>query len=111
MSRAAFLIAYIAALPLTYILPYFGSNSIIAAAGTGGLTLLGTFVHMLCFLVLIIVAAMRGPAIGKPFLWAFPVIAGVFDFVPVLSWIPFVPTAMHAMALVTGANAVERSTR
>jgi len=109
MSRAAFLIAYIAALPLTYILPYFGSNSIIAAAGTGGLTLLGTFVHLLCFLVLIVATVMRGPSIGKASLWVFPVIAGIFDFVPLLSLIPFVPTAMHAMALVTGANATERT--
>lgn len=102
MNRLNFLLLYGLALPLTYVLPYFGSNSLLATIGTGGLTLIGTLVHLLCFGVMIIAAVTRGPVIGKSALWAFPVIALIFDFVPLLSAIPFVPTVMHVIALVIG---------
>lgn len=104
MTRLTFLIAYLAALPLTYVLPYFGSNSILAAVGTLGISLVGTLVHLACFAVMLCVAFQRGKAISRPLLWALPAGALCFDFIPLLSLIPLVPTVFHAAALVVGAH-------
>jgi hypothetical protein len=115
MTNLGFLVFYVLALPLTYILPYFGSNSLFAhgltsAAFRGQSTtfmMIWTVLHLACYGVMIWAAVMRGPYINKKTLWAFPVLALAFDFIPLISSIPLVPTVFHVIALVTAINAVE----
>lgn len=102
MTQLGFLVFYLVAMVPTYILPYFGSNSLLAALSTMGITLLFSVVHIACFVVMIWAAYLRGPVVGKRFLWAFPLAAMFFDLVPGLSLVPLVPTVMHAIALIVG---------
>ncbi len=101
---SSFLGLYIAVAAPTYILPYFGSNSIVIGAATAGATLPQFLVHLACLIALCVFARIRGQIIGKGWLISMPILAAIFDMVPLLNWIPLVPTAFHAVALVVGAN-------
>ena len=90
---------------LTYVLPYFGSNSsIVNAAGAavaGRMNPLFWF-HLLLLIGLCVLAWFRGGHIDKKYLVVFPFLALVFDLVPGLSAIPLIPTIMHLLAIVVG---------
>lgn len=104
---ATFFLTYVLFMIPTYVLPYFGSNSVLAnglwsALGQG---LLPQFwLHALALYVLIVICWVRGTRIETPWLAVFPVIATLFDLVPTLNWIPLVPTACHIAALVIGVS-------
>ena len=101
-----YVIGYLALMIPTYVLPYFGSNSIIAN-GVGALVGRGMtpfwWLHAWALVMLALIAFARGRHTGKPYLLVFPIIAAAFDMVPFLNWIPLVPTVMHLLALVLGA--------
>lgn len=103
-SGSSYLWLYILVMVPTYVLPYFGSNSVVIGAVTGGATLPAFLVHLACLIALCVFARMRGQIIGKGWLVALPVVAAVFDLVPLLNWIPLVPTAFHVAAIVIGAQ-------
>lgn len=107
MTRTGFLLFYLLAMLPTYLLPYFGSNSVLAqtalAVNTGTtLGLMGTVLHIGALVALIYLAWARGAYNGKSLITVFPVVAAVFDMVPLLSAIPLVPTVLHVIALVQG---------
>jgi len=107
VTRIGFLLFYLLGMIPTYILPYFGSNSVVAQTATAlvsgsGFGLTGTVLHAGALLSLIYVAWARSKVSGKTVLIAFPVVAAVFDLVPILSAIPLVPTVLHVIALVQG---------
>ena len=101
-----FVVAYIIFMLPTYLLPYLGSNSAVAqgaamAAGASALQI-PFILHLISLLILCYLSKLRGDAIGKSWLLAFPVIGLLFDMVPFLSAIPLVPTIMHTLAIVLG---------
>jgi hypothetical protein len=104
---AKFFIAYFLAMVPTYILPYFGSNSMviggISAGAGGGLPPLYIW-HITFFAVLVSLAFVRGIRIQRGWLITFPIVAGFFDLVAGFNWIPFIPTVMHFAALYVGAS-------
>jgi hypothetical protein len=105
-NTPVFVIAYIIFMLPTYYLPYVGSNSSIlhgidAAAGGGNLNF-AFWLHMGSMLILCFLCWARGTFIAKNWLVIFPSLAIVFDFVPVLSAIPLVPTVMHVLAIILG---------
>jgi hypothetical protein len=107
-NAVAFVILYIVFMIPTYLLPYFGSNSSIV-----NLAILWKnpffWLHLITLLVLVLLAWFRGKCIGKKWLIIFPILALVFDLVPLLNFIPLIPTVMHLLAIilgVVGANAV-----
>ncbi len=107
MTNAFFYVAgYLALMVPTYVLPYFGSNSIIAngigAAVGRGMTPFW-WLHVWALVMLALMAFSRGRHISKTFIVVFPITATVFDMTPGLSLMPFVPTAMHLIALGLGA--------
>lgn len=90
----------------TYYLPYVGSNSatvgaIHAAAGSVNKAF---WAHLICLGILVAITWYRGSVIGKTWIMIFPIIATMFDIVPVLSWIPLVPTIMHLAAIIMGVR-------
>ena len=101
----------------TYVLPYFGSNSMAAhlvttaasaAVGRSGQAfLLPFYLHLLCPLALCALAYLRGTRVNRTWLLVFPFLALVFDLVPVLTWIPLVPTAMHLLTIILGVAGVQ----
>jgi hypothetical protein len=104
-----YIVGYLALLVPTYVLPYFGSNSIIvnsvgAAVGRGMTPL--WWLHVWALVMLALMAFARGKHIGKTYIAVFSVIAAAFDMIPGLSLVPFVPTVMHLVALVLGAIGV-----
>lgn len=110
MSTIVFVLAYLALMVPTYVLPYLGSNSTIfngVAVGTGfGMTPMW-WAHVWCLAMLVVIAWLRGARIGKGFLPFLSLAAGLFDLTPVLSVIPFVPTVFHVITLALGIKGTE----
>ncbi|MEQ5787561.1 hypothetical protein J3454_06610 [Erythrobacter sp. NFXS35] len=112
-SGPSFVGLYLLLMVPTYILPYLGSNSLVANAtlaaadaassDVSGLNLL-LFVHLACLGGLVLLAWLRGSLVAKTWIVALPIIAAVFDIVPGLSMIPLVPTALHITAIVVGVS-------
>lgn len=107
--------AYLLLMLPTYALPYMGSNSGAAAmtwhlareaAGLTPLPFFPFWAHLLCLLGLCALTYIRGKEAAKPWLVVFPCLALAFDLLPLMSWIPLVPTVMHLLAIILGV--VER---
>ncbi len=98
------LLLYLGVMVPTYLLPYLGSNSILAGAATLGATLPLFIIHLLCLVALCVFAYVRGGIVGKSWLVAMPIGAAVFDLIPVLNWVPLIPTVFHIIALVVGTT-------
>lgn len=104
-NAPVFVVAYIIFMLPTYFLPYAGSNSSVVgtigvAAGAG---LSPAFwMHLASLVVLVFLCWIRGEYVTKKWLIIFPILAIVFDFVPGLSLIPFIPTLMHLLAMILG---------
>jgi hypothetical protein len=124
-SPIFFITAYVPFLVMTYVLPYFGSNSLVAAAITESVKSLPkgpglnivihepaiwpyTLLHIVCLAALVGLSFYRGQAIQKTWLWLVPLIAAAFDLTPVLSSIPFVPTFFHLITLATGVMTAQK---
>jgi len=103
-----FVVLYLILMIPTYLLPYLGSNSAVisgagVAAGQGFYPLF--WLHLICLLALCVLAYLRGALVGKTWLVVLPIIALIFDLVPVLNFIPLVPTVMHILTLILGSAA------
>lgn len=110
-NTVVFVLLYLVLMIPTYILPYMGSNSLIAAQGvSSGALSAGPFIlHLSTMVLLIVITYFRGGIIGKKWLLIFPILAAVFDFIPVLSSIPLVPTVMHLLAIILGVAGAKAS--
>ncbi len=107
----AFVTTYLLLAVPTYILPYFGSNSMIVNAFGAVLGKGPTpqwWMHIWFLTMLVILGWMRGRVTAKGYLAAFPVLAGIFDMTPGLSMIPAIPTLMHLICIIVGAMGKER---
>ncbi len=58
--------------------------------------------YIILYALMIVACYFRGRAINKIWLILFPVLAALFDIVPLLNFIPLVPTLMNIAAIVTG---------
>ncbi|MGH8489806.1 MAG: TonB family protein [Gammaproteobacteria bacterium] len=104
-NAAVFVILYVLFMLPTYLLPFLGSNSTTlntlgVAAGAGLYPLL--YVHLGALALLVAVAWIRGIYVAKQWIMIFPVLAAVFDVIPMLSYIPLVPTIMHLSTIIIG---------
>ena len=104
-NAVTFVILYFIFMCPTYILPYLGSNSAansaLSYAASGGAWIV-TLIHFGSLLVLIVLTWFRGYLINKKWLIIFPILATAFDFLPLLSLIPLIPTMMHLLAIIVG---------
>lgn len=101
-----YVIGYLLLMAPTYVLPYFGSNSLIAnglGATLGHGPMPQWWLHAWALVMLVLLGHMRGKLVGRRYLMVFPLVAAVFDMVPGLSAIPLVPTVMHFLAIILGA--------
>lgn len=104
-TSAIFVIAYVAFMLPTYVLPYFGSNSALVGAISHGLgfgPLPQWWVHVWCLAMLAMICWVRGAYAGRSYLIVFPILAAIFDMTPVINNIPLVPTVMHLLAIILG---------
>lgn len=111
LNPVVFVGAYLAFMIPTYVLPYFGSNSVAArvataavaaAAGVRQPLFVPFYLHLICLAALCVLAYTRGSVVDKKWLLIFPFLAMVFDLTPVLAWIPLVPTVMHLLTIILG---------
>lgn len=113
-STPAFILLYFSFMVPTYILPYFGSNSLLitGVAAAGGYTgpNVGFWIHLSCLIALVVIAKIRTARLTKGYLYIFPLLALAFDLIPVLSSIPLIPTFMHVVTLVMGVALAKQAT-
>ncbi len=102
MKALIYVLIYLVFMVPTYLIRYLGALAIFADTDRGDFIAdsINTML-LICLIALIVIALIRGLAIGKSWLVVFPVIALVFDFV--LVFVPLVPTVMHILALVLGS--------
>ena len=103
---ARYFIAYAVTLIPTYVLPYFGSNSLLVnglASGVGGMPVQFWW-HISCYAVLMFLAFIRGARIARLWLVAFPLLSAIFDLMPVINNIPLAPTVFSIAALYIGSS-------
>ncbi len=105
MNAVLYALLYIVCMIPTYVLPYLGSNSgavnttVLAASGELPILFL---VHVGSLIAAVILALLRGKSTRRLWLVIFPILAAVFDLLPVLNWVPLVPTVMHLLAVIFG---------
>ncbi len=102
-----FVIFYILFMIPTYIMPYFGSNSLLintAIAKSNGSINPALWIHLISMFALIFLTYFRSSLINKKWLITLPILALVFDFIPFLNLIPLVPTVMHILTLILGVS-------
>ena len=113
LSSGAFLAMFLVPFILTYVVgwlsPFLGLGSL-GAAMAGDDTFSWSWLAGKAFLAALYICMaaasfLRGVANDTKWAVAFPLAAGVFDVVPGLSWIPFVPTILNVIALVVGVRA------
>ena len=107
-NAAIFVLIYIVFMIPTYLLPYLGSNSSIvntAGVATGSGINPAAWAHVASMLILVVITWFRGSLVDKKWLIVFPILAMAFDFLPGLSFIPFIPTVLHIVAIVMGVSA------
>ncbi|MEW5891007.1 MAG: hypothetical protein AB1768_18655 [Pseudomonadota bacterium] len=104
-STPVFVLAYLAFMVPTYVLPWFGSNSALVGAFSAALGLGPSpfwWLHLWSLGTLCLMAWTRGAIVGRGWLPVFPVIAAFFDMTPGVNVIPLVPTVMHIVAIILG---------
>ena len=104
-----FVLVYFVLMLSTYALPYLRSTLgfVSVLAGSQSMFNGATFLLVLQVAALVVMAwvtFIRGSITGRSWIVIFPLLALVFDIVPILSWIPFVPTVMHLIAIVMGVQ-------
>lgn len=112
-NPAGFAIFHIVLAIPTYIIPYLKPGVMSKAAAaismdqnfSSGVSFASTFwtiVQVALYAGLIYGSFKRGKHVNKGYLTAFPIAAAIFDLVPLLSWIPLVPSVMHILSLAMG---------
>lgn len=104
-NTAVYVVAYILLMIPTYILPYFGSNSMLMNAFGMALGIGPTpqwWIHVWFIVAIGVLAWARSEYCTKKWLPIFPVLAGFFDMVPFLNGIPLVPTILNVCGIVFG---------
>ena len=108
-NPVVFALVYFVLMLSTYALPYFRSTFAVASVLAGSQSMFNGAAFLLGLQVAALAAMagitfVRGGITGRAWIVIFPLLALVFDIVPILSLIPFVPTVMHLIAIVMGVQ-------
>ncbi len=87
----------------SYLLPWIGSNSMMANIFSNQARW-GFGVHVLSLTLAVGVSFLRGWQIRKPALGTLALTAMGCDLIPVLNLIPLVPSLFHGLTLLLGTN-------
>lgn len=104
-NGAIYVVAYLVFMLPTYALPYLGSNSAVVntlSVAAAGKTYPLFWYHATALAVLVALTLLRGPYVGRRWLWVFPTLAAFFDLMPGINMIPLAPTLLHVFAIVLG---------
>lgn len=98
MKQVLFVIFYLIPLIITYITSYLGSASLINAKFNPHFTKL-FIIHISCYIV-IITSCLKFTKDKK--ICIFPIIAAAFDFIPIINFIPLIPTILNLSGIIIG---------
>lgn len=101
-----FFLVYLVFVIPTYVLPYFGSNSLLVSgliAASGGSNPF-FWMHLWCLSVVIVITWWRGYITNAAWIAIFPVIGTIFDLTPGFTLFFLLPTLMHVLAIVFGVR-------
>ena len=79
----------------------------IPLAGVLGSLLLGInpiLIPVALYALMALACYFRGRASNQSWLIALPLVAAAFDLLPVISWVPLVPTALNVIAIILGVR-------
>lgn len=102
-KRQWFFYAYAALIVPSYVLPWIGSNSMMAAIFSESARS-GFGFHALTLLGAVGLSFFRGWQIKKPHLGLIALTALACDFLPLINLIPFLPSLFHGITLLLGTN-------
>ena len=108
MTTPVFIIIYVVLMIPTYVWNYIIAVDAIASEA-GQINFTWNIIQIINYLLLTVVAFLRGRRVGKGYIAAFPFVGGIFDVI--LIFIPFVPTVMNIVTIVLGAQGGKASTR
>lgn len=98
MKKILFVVSYIIPLIITYITSYMGSASFITARFNPHF--INFFIiHISCYIIMII-SCIKFTTDKK--ICIFPIIAAAFDFIPIINFIPLIPTILNLSGIVIG---------
>jgi len=105
MHIALFVVLFLFAMYPTYVIRYAAIGAVFDHDGPIGdaVSVVGSSADILlimCYIVMAVIAFLRGRSNNRKWIAAFPVIAAVFD--TVLVFVPFVPTVMMILTIVFG---------
>lgn len=98
MKQVLFVIFYLIPLIITYITSYLGSASLINAKLNPHFTKL-FIIHISCYIVMI-TSCLKFTKDKK--ICIFPIIAAAFDFIPIINFIPLIPTILNLSGIIIG---------
>ncbi|MBC7420118.1 MAG: hypothetical protein H7328_05270 [Bdellovibrio sp.] len=108
-NPAGYSIFYVCLAVPTYIIPWIKPGPLSKAAeasgygkGASSASTVYTIIQIALFAGLVYGAHVRGQKTNKPYLKYFALAAGAFDLLPYLTYIPFVPSVMHALGIGMG---------
>ena len=90
-----FLLLFLIPAALTYLSPLFRLGE-----AAGAENWVADAFLLICYGVMTFACWLRGKAVGRVWLVAFPIIGGLFDII--LVYVPFVPTIMNIVVLAAG---------
>lgn len=102
-KRQWYFYVYAALIIPSYLLPWLGSNSMVANI-VSSQARWGFSVHVLSLGLAVGVSFLRGWSIKKPELGPLALAAAGCDLIPLLNLVPLLPSFFHALALLLGTN-------
>ncbi|MCA9507312.1 MAG: hypothetical protein KC505_02680 [Myxococcales bacterium] len=102
-KRQWFFYAYTALITPSYLLPWLGSNSMFANIFSS-VARWGFGVHVTSLCLAALLSFIRGVQLRTPQLALLSLSALVCDLVPLLNWIPLLPTFFHGLAILLGTD-------
>lgn len=98
MKKVLFVVFYLIPLIITYITSYMGSVSLVNAKFNPNFMKF-FMIHASCYIVMII-SCLKFTKDKK--ICIFPIIAAAFDFIPIINFIPLIPTILNLSGIIIG---------
>ncbi len=105
MKQVIFVTLYLIPLVITYITSSMGSASLVNAKLNPNFMTLFT-IHISCYAVMIL-SCLKFTKDKK--ICVFPIIAAAFDFIPIINFIPLIPTILNLSGIIIGTINIGRN--
>lgn len=105
MIKAKFVVFYLIPMIITYVCSWMGSTSATTAHFNPNYWAIFS-IHIACYVVMIISCLKYTK---EKWISIFPILAIVFDMIPIINFIPFIPTILNLIGIITGVKNIKPS--